>query len=72
MHEFLNQAELLQKLHLLHVTGGSENDANYRDLRQIFMSGPALERLLPRFIRQCRSLYHFWEFIKHKSAHYNE
>lgn len=70
MNELLEQAETLQNLLVSHATGGHESDADYRQLRQVFLSDPALERLLPKFVRTCRTLYQFWEFIKHEFAHY--
>jgi hypothetical protein len=72
MSDLLEQAETLQSLLVSHATGGSENDADYRQLRQIFISDPQLEALLPRFVRTSRNLFQFWEFIKHKFAHYAE
>ncbi len=72
MNTLSEQAETLQNLLVAHATGGSESDLEYRQLRQVFMSTPAYERLLPQFVRTCRSLSQFWEMIKYKFAHYAE
>ena len=49
-----------------------ESNADYRQLRSVFTSDPTLDRLLPRFVKTCRSLSQFWEFIKHKFETYRE
>jgi hypothetical protein len=72
MREFLESAEALQNLLVSEATGHSESETDYRQLRQIFVSDPRLEPLLPRFVRTCRSLSQFWEFIKHKLSTYHE
>jgi hypothetical protein len=72
MNELLEQAETLQNLLTSHATGGAEGDADYRQLRSVFISNPSLERLLPRFVRTSRSLSQFWEYIKHECKSYSE
>jgi hypothetical protein len=68
----LDQAELLQNILLSHATGGSEDEAEYRELRQLFLELEETESLVPRFVRTCRNLSHFWEFIKSKFPTYRE
>ncbi len=70
MNELLEQAETMQNLLISQATGGNENDSDYRQLRQIFLSDRTLEKLAPSFIRTCRSLSQFWQFIKYKSSTY--
>lgn len=72
MNELFEQGETLQNLLVSHATGGSEDNSEYSRLRQIFISDPTLEPLLPRFVRTCRNLSQFWEFIKHKFGTYRE
>ncbi|MBB5863526.1 abortive infection family protein [Xanthomonas sp. 3058] len=72
MNDLLDQAEALQNLLIAQATGGAEDDAEYVRLRQMLMSNPALELLLPKFIRTCRSLAQFWQFIKCKFPTYAE
>jgi hypothetical protein len=72
MNDLLDQGETLQNLLVSHATGGSESDAEYRQLRQTFASDPRTEILLPRFVRSCRNLSQFWEFIKHRFGTYHE
>jgi hypothetical protein len=72
MSDLRDQGETLQNLLVSHATGGHESDSEYRQLRQLFTSDPRLEVLLPRFVRTCRNLSQFWEFIKHKFGSYRE
>ena len=50
--------------------GGSGED--YVFLRKHFLDNPVTKDLLPSFVRTNRSLGQFWQFIKHKFAHYAE
>ncbi len=72
MHPLYDEVELLQNLLVSHATGGSEDDADYTRLRQMVLAEPALESLIPRFLRTSRSLGQFWQFIKHKFGTYAE
>lgn len=49
---------------MLHATGGAASDDDYRTLRQEFMARPDTAALLPFFVRRCRNLSTFWEWIK--------
>lgn len=72
MHPLYDEVELLQNLLVSHATGGSEDDADYTRLRQMVLAEPALESLIPRFLRISRSLGQFWQFIKNKFGTYAE
>ncbi len=72
MNDLLEQSEALQNLLISHATGGSEDDAEYIRLRQMLISNASLEQLLPKFLRTCRNLAQFWQFIKFKFASYAE
>ncbi len=72
MDELLEQAELLQNLLVSEATGGSESEADFRQLRSVFLSDAGLARLVPDFVRTCRSLGQFWQFIKYKYGTYAE
>lgn len=72
MRELLEQTELLQNLLVSQATGGGEDDAEYMRLRQVVLSQAALEPYVPRFVRTCRNLGQFWQFIKHKFGSYAE
>lgn len=58
------RALALQELLVIHATGGVSSDDDYRLLRQEFMTRRDTERLLPLFVRRCRNLSAFWEWIK--------
>ena len=72
MYELSEQAESLQGLLISQATGGREDEAEYTRLRQVVLSQPALESYVPRFLRTCRSLGQFWQFIKNKFGTYAE
>ncbi len=72
MNQLLEDAESLQNLLVSHATTGSEEEREYQRLRKMFFSDPALKPLLPSFIRTCRSLSQFWQFIKSKFPRYAE
>ena len=71
-HPLFDEIESLQNLVVSHATGGSEDEAEYTRLRQVVLADAALEPLAPRFIRTCRSLGQFWQFIKNKYGTYAE
>jgi len=68
----LEQVVTLQDGLLSLATGGSFGDDEYRDLRRQLIDHPAISELLPAFIRRCRDLGQFWQFIKHEYATYKE
>ena len=70
--ELLEQAESLQNLLVSHATGGPGDNAEYLRLRQVLLAQPALEAYVPRFVRTCRDLFQFWQFIKHEYGTYRE
>jgi hypothetical protein len=72
MDDLLDQTEVLQNLLVSQATGGSEDDAEYVRLRQMMLSSSVLDSLLPRFLRTCRNLSQFWQFIKFKHPTYAE
>lgn len=71
-HPLFDEIESLQNLVVSHATGGAEDEAEYTRLRQVVLSDGVLELLAPRFIRTCRSLGQFWQFIKNKYGTYAE
>lgn len=66
------QAETLQNLLISHATGGNEDDAEFLRLRQTLLSNTAVDSMIPQFIRTCRNLAQFWQFIKYKHQTYAE
>lgn len=72
MRELLEQAESLQNILVSQATGGGEDDAEYTRLRQVVLSQALLEPHTPQFLRTCRNLGQFWQFIKYKFASYAE
>jgi hypothetical protein len=73
MTDLAEQIETLQLIIISRATGGStESETDYTRLRQIILSQPSLEAISPRFLRTCRSLDQFWQFIKSKYPTYAE
>ena len=72
MNELLHEAEALQNLLVSAATGGSEDGGEFLRLRQVLLSHPPLDPYIPRFIRTCRGLGQFWQFIKEKYPTYAE
>ncbi len=72
MNELLNEAEALQNLLVAVATGSAEDGGEFLRLRQVVLSQPALDPLVPHFLRTCRSLGQFWQFIKEKFGTYAE
>ncbi len=70
MSDLVEQAESLQNMLVARATGGDGDNAEYVRLRQVFLSQPTLEPYVPRFIRTCRDLFQFWQFIKFKYGTY--
>ncbi|WP_447901263.1 abortive infection family protein [Stenotrophomonas sepilia] len=72
MNDAFDQAEALQNLLIAHATGGREDNQDYARLRSSLMSNSSVERLTPRFVRNCRNLDQFWQFIKFEHPSYAE
>ena len=67
----LEQALMLENLLIARATGDmSASSRIYEYLRGKFMDDAVLKRLLPEFVRTCRSLSAFWPFIKEKADTY--
>lgn len=72
MNKAFDQAEALQNLLISHATGGSESNQEYARLRNSLMTNILLDALIPRFVRTCRNLDQFWQFIKFELPTYAE
>lgn len=72
MNALLDEVESLQHILLSQATGGIEDEAEFTRLRQVVLSQSSLDSLVPRFVRTCRSLGQFWQFIKNKYGTYAE
>ena len=66
------RAQYLQNMLISEATGGGAEDSDYQPLRRLFVNSPDTKALLPTFVRTNRDLAQFWQFIKHKFAHYAE
>jgi hypothetical protein len=64
------RALTLQNLLIVHATGGVADDATYSELRREFSGDPQTANLLPKFVRTCRDLASFWQWIKYEKPTY--
>jgi hypothetical protein len=68
----IEQVQALQNLLVAHATGTQEDDAEFMRLRQSVISDPKLANLAPSFLKTCRNLSQFWQFIKFEFKTYAE
>lgn len=66
------RARYLEGMLVNQATGGAVNNIEYQKLRQYFIQSPSLSPLLPSFVRTCRDITQFWQFIKRKFDTYAE
>lgn len=72
MEELSEQIEMLQNLLVAQATGGSGDAQHYQTLRNDIVGNAVLKDIAPRFLRTCRTLGQFWQFIKYEYATYAE
>ena len=72
--DLIERALMLQNIMSARATHRSEpqDDSVYADVRRSFMQDGAVRERLPEAVRVCRSLEHFWQFIKPKFGTYAE
>lgn len=66
------KANYLVSMLTSHATGGGADTDEYTALRQELLSLPESSNLVPSFIRTCRDLSGFWQFIQPKFKTYKE
>lgn len=67
--------ETLKKILVARATGSSANnteDIEYKSLRHELLQNQRIGSKLPEFLRKCRELSEFWNFIKNKFSTYAE
>ena len=72
MEELSEHIEMLQNLLIAEATGGSGDSHQYQALRKEIVGNPVLKDIAPRFLRTCRTLGEFWQFIKYEYKSYGE
>lgn len=74
----IERADMLKNILLARATGKieerdmQEKNTNYSYLRSEFISDSQTRELLPRFVRTCRDLGAFWEYISGEAGRYAE
>ncbi len=68
----IEKVESLQNMLIACATGGSGVVEEYARLRRELLNEVSINDRLPRFVKTCRDLTQFWNFIKYKFAHYQE
>lgn len=69
---YLERAEMLKNMLVSCATGVSCDSADYASIRHELMGVSEIADKLPRFIKTCRNLQEFWDYIQPKFAHYRE
>ncbi len=72
MVEELDQVEALQTLLVSCATGSRESNPEYAALRRWLMANSSAVALIPHFVRTCRTIDQFWQFIKLEYPTYAE
>jgi hypothetical protein len=72
MNELVEQIETLQNALIAQATGGSADDHEYQRLRVLVTENASLRDIVPKFLRTCRNLSQFWQFIKYEFGSYAE
>ena len=67
-----DRAEYLQSMLLARSTGGDAADSHFIQMRQMLLTNPSYQQLIPRWLRINRTLDQFWQFIKNKFPSYAE
>ena len=62
----LELAEYIQNIIIGKATGGDFDNTNYKIIRSKFLSDTNLKDFLPDYIKKCRDVEQFWQFIKAK------
>jgi hypothetical protein len=68
----LERAHYLQNLLISHSTDGVGDDNDYQAIRRVLLDNREIAELLPSFVRTCRDLDQFWNFIKYEKKTYKE
>jgi len=64
--DLLLQVEQLQNLLVSKATNGVENNSDFVRLRNSILENESLSSMSPRFLKTCRNIDQFWNFIKGK------
>ncbi len=70
--ELTTAAEKLKDLLIDRAQGGSPDDGEYRRIRKAFLDDVRTTERTPSFVRDCRSIPEFWNFIQPKFPTYRE
>lgn len=70
--EALEFVEEFQNLLIARATGAIADADRYRQLRDGLVADAQIGPRLPRFVRTCRDIHQFWQFIKYKFPSYAE
>jgi hypothetical protein len=72
MNELAEQIEMLQNALIAQATGGSADEREYQRLRVLVTENASIRDIVPKFLRTCRNLSQFWQFIKYEFGSYAE
>lgn len=72
LDKVLEEVESLQNILVSHATSGTSYEGDYGTLRASPLARVECADQIPRFVRTCRDLAQFWQFIKFKFPTYAE
>lgn len=68
--ELYIHAESLQNMMVSRATGGSAENRDYAEARERLINAPSIARLLPIFVKTCRTPDQFWSYIQKQDERY--
>ncbi len=68
--DVLLQIEQLKKGLIAHATNGSFDTKEYSRFRKLILTNPNLEKVIPKFLRACRTTDEYWNWIKAEASTY--
>ena len=72
MNKLAEEIEALQNALIAKATGGTADDREYQRLRILVVEDHTVLDIAPKFLRTCRNLSQFWQFIKYEYSTYAE
>lgn len=70
--ELIRKLDELQEAYIVLSTNDAGDASCFEERRAELLAIPAIAELLPEFVHRYRTPAQYWQFIKHKFAHYHE
>ena len=72
MNDLLDKVQMLKNTYVAIATGASYEGRDYKTLREEIIGNIRIKAYIPDFLKQCRTIGEFWEYIKHLFPTYHE